>query len=165
MTVIAAKVEGDSIVMAADSRVSRGGHGKNTGYQSKIVNGSDFFVGISGSAMVAPMLMAYAKDHGIGTGGDLRIAEWCFEFLAFCNKYTGDWSQEAHLLLAHKTGLYSIYDWLPLRVNDFCAIGSGFEHAEAAMYLGSSPREAVEVSIAMADGCGGAIDVRTMFTE
>lgn len=159
MTVIAARVESDRIVMACDSRVSRGWHGKNTGYPSKIIAGSDFAVGASGSAMVAPLLAAYAKDHGIGSGGDLRVTEWCFEFLEFCKKHTGEFKQDAHLLLAHKSGLYSIYEWLPVRVSDYCAIGSGFEHAEAAMYLGRSPEEACDVAINMAFGCGG--DIKT----
>jgi ATP-dependent protease HslVU (ClpYQ) peptidase subunit len=157
MTAIAAKVEAGKIVMACDSQYSRGWHGKKTGYPEKIVLGSDFAAGVSGNAAVIPMLAAYAKDHGIGSGGDLRIAEWCFEFLGFCKKHTGEWKQEAHLLIAHCSGLYTVHDWLPLQIKDYCAIGSGFEHAEAALYLGKSPAEAVGVAVNMAYGCGGDI--------
>jgi len=163
MTAIAAKVYPGRIVMACDSRMSRGYHGKDTGYPRKIIRGSDFLVGVSGSAIVVPLLAAYAKNHSIGEGGDIRIAEWCFEFLEFCKKYTGDWKQDATLLLAHKSGLYGIEDWLPLPVADWEAVGSGFMHAEAALYMGADPVEAVEVAIKMAYGCGGEVREETLY--
>jgi ATP-dependent protease HslVU (ClpYQ) peptidase subunit len=108
------------------------------------------------------MLAAYAKDHSIGSGGELRIAEWCFEFLGFCKKHTGEWKQDASLLVAHHSGLYAVEDWMPIGVTDYCAIGSGFEHAEAAMYLGKTPAEAADVAINMSFGCGGKIVERTV---
>lgn len=157
MTVVAAKIDGDTIRMACDSQFSRGWHHKATGNPEKLVKGADFVVGISGSAMVLPLLTVYAKDHSIGTGGEARITEWLFEFLGFCKSHTQNWDQDATLLLAHASGLFVVEDWLPLRVHDFAAIGSGFQHAEAALHLGHSAREAVEVAIAMAYGCGGEI--------
>ncbi|HEX5126493.1 MAG TPA: hypothetical protein VFW00_07110 [Rhodocyclaceae bacterium] len=38
------------------------------------------------------------------------------------------------------------------------AIGSGSEFADAALYLGKTAREAVEVAIALDSGCGNGID-------
>jgi hypothetical protein len=107
--------------------------------------------------MVLPLLTVYAKDHAIGSGGEARITEWLFEFLGFCKSKTEEWNQDADLLLAHGRGLFAVEDWLPLRVTDFAATGSGYQHAEAAMYLGHSPRDAVRTAIAMAYGCGGEI--------
>lgn len=47
----------------------------------------------------------------------------------------------------------------PLVIEDKTfAIGSGSEYADAAMYLGKSAREAVEVAIALDSGCGNGID-------
>lgn len=155
MTVIAAKVEENHIVMSCDSQVSRGWHKKSTGYPVKIIDGSDFIIGASGAAVLMPLLSAYSKNHQIGDGGADRIIEWCFEFLEFCKKKTDSWNQEGQLILAHGSGLFVIEQWLPLKIDDFCAVGSGFQYAEAAMYLGKTTEEAVDVAIHMDYGCGG----------
>lgn len=48
---------------------------------------------------------------------------------------------------------------LPFRIeNETHAVGSGRDFAAAAMYLGHSAREAVEVAIALCGSCGGGID-------
>lgn len=41
----------------------------------------------------------------------------------------------------------------------FDALGSGRDYALAAMYLGKTAKEAVEVAIALDNGCGKGIDV------
>ena len=157
MTVIAAKVGKKGIVMSCDSQMSRGWHTKSTGYQDKIIEGSDFMIGVSGSALLMPLLTMYAKNHPIGEGGIDRVTEWCLEFLDFCKKKTDSWNQNGQLILAHHSGLYAIEEWLPLKVSDFCATGSGYQYAEAAMYLGKTTSEAVDVAIHMAYGCGGDV--------
>jgi ATP-dependent protease HslVU (ClpYQ) peptidase subunit len=157
MTVIAAKIEKNKIHISCDSQVSRGNHKKKTGFPGKIVTGSDFFVGVSGDALLVPLLTAYSKNHPIGGGGEERVIEWGFEFLDFCKKRTDSWEQEGELILCHHSGLFLIYDWLPLKIEDFCAVGAGFQHAEAAMCLGKSTHEAVDVAINLAFGCGGDI--------
>jgi len=157
MTVIAAKIIKNEISMSCDSQISRGWHKKSTGYPDKIITGDDFILGVSGSAMVLPLLMVYSKNHKIGVGDEDRIIEWGSEFLDYCKKKTGSWDQSCSMILAHNSGLFMIEDWLPLRIKDFCATGSGYKHAESALYLGESTESAVSVAIALADGCGGEI--------
>lgn len=160
MTVIAAKIENKKIVISCDSRFTKGFHGRNSGYQDKIIEGQDFIIGISGSALLIPLLIMYSKNHPIGDGEIERITEWCFEFLEFSKKKTDSWDQEGQLIIGHKSGLFIIENWLPLKINDFCAVGSGYQHAEAAMYLNASTIEAVDVAINMAYGCGGNITTK-----
>ena len=157
MTVIAARIKDNEVVMSCDSQVSVGWHHKKTGYMDKIINGPDFIIGVSGSAMLMPLLSMYSKNHQIGDGGEERITEWCFEFLEYCKKKTDAWSQPGALILGCASGMFLIEDWIPLRITDFCAVGSGYQHAEAAMYLGMDTEKAVDVAINMAFGCGGAI--------
>lgn len=49
---------------------------------------------------------------------------------------------------------------LPLVIEDkFSAMGSGRDYALAAMYLGKTAKEAVEVAIHFETGCGNGVDV------
>jgi len=160
MTVMAAKIKGNTITMSCDSQVSRGDHSRTEGYMEKIIEGPDFLAGISGVASMLTIMTMYAKNHPVGEGGIERITEWMFEFQEFHEKRTKSWGQNGHVLLAHRSGLFSIFNSVPVQVDDFYGAGSGYQHAETAMYLGKSTKEAVGVAIQMADGCGGKIVTR-----
>lgn len=65
------------------------------------------------------------------------------------------------VLVIEADGTPSIYERTPhpIRYEDpFCAIGSGRDYAMAAMHLGKTAREAVEVACALDAGCGNGID-------
>ena len=65
------------------------------------------------------------------------------------------------LLVIEADGTISLYERTPHPVRyeqQFVAIGSGREYARAAMYLGKSSVEAVQVACALDAGCGNGID-------
>lgn len=69
-----------------------------------------------------------------------------------------DWQP---VLVIEVDGRISMYERtaFPIRREDrFIAIGSGRDFAMAAMHLGRSAREAVEVACALDCGCGNGID-------
>lgn len=70
-----------------------------------------------------------------------------------------DWQP---FLLIETDGRIAFYDRTPYPTwfeQQHYAIGSGRELARAAMYLGKTAREAVEVACALDCGCGNGIDV------
>lgn len=72
-----------------------------------------------------------------------------------------DWQP---LLVIEKDGSISFYDRSrsPVRYEqERIAIGSGRDFAMAAMHLGKSAVEAVEVACALDSGCGNGIDALT----
>jgi len=162
MTVLAAKIYNDRIQISCDSMVSRGWHKKTTGYPDKIIEGSDFIAGVCGDATAMSLLIMYSKNHPVGVGGLDRIVEWCSEFLEFVKKKTNNWGIDSSLILVHKSGLFMIEDWIPMQINDWCAHGSGYKHAEAALFLGHDTDKAVDVAINLAYGCGGKIITRSI---
>jgi ATP-dependent protease HslVU (ClpYQ) peptidase subunit len=165
VTVIAAKVYDDKIVMSCDSMATRGYHHRKSGFPEKIIEGQDFLAGVCGDASVMSLLMMFAKNHPIGEGGVARVVEWCAEFLEFAKNKTDSWGGDASLVLAHRTGLFIIDGWIPLAVKDWCAHGSGYQHAEAALYLGHDTEKAVDVAVNMAYGCGGNIVTKSISTK
>jgi 20S proteasome alpha/beta subunit len=69
-----------------------------------------------------------------------------------------DWQP---ILVIEEDGTPSFYERtpFPIRFEQGCvAIGSGREFARAAMYLGQTARQAVEVACALDAGCGNGID-------
>lgn len=73
-----------------------------------------------------------------------------------------DWQP---VLVIEADGSVSLYERTPFPVRyeqKFAAIGSGREYARAAMHLGKTAQEAVEVAIALDSGCGNGIDTLTL---
>lgn len=68
------------------------------------------------------------------------------------------------LICVKKDGLYR-YERTPIphKIHDpFYAVGSGRDYALAAMYLGKSAKEAVEVTNALSAACGNGVDVMSL---
>ena len=69
-----------------------------------------------------------------------------------------DWQP---LLVIELDGTPSLYERTPYPVRyeqPFASIGSGREFARAAMHLGKTAREAVELACALDSACGNGID-------
>ena len=104
----------------------------------------------------------------VGGSGDLSfvlaVIEWVREGRQH-DKYPthqrdkDDWQP---ILVVEGDGTTSLYDRTPFAIRyegPHTAIGSGRDYAYAAMHLGKSAREAVEVACALDSGCGNGIDV------
>lgn len=76
-----------------------------------------------------------------------------------------DWQP---FLVIERDGSSSLYERTPFPIRyegPHAAIGSGSEFAMAAMYLGRTAREAVEVACALDSGCGNGIDTLALATD
>jgi hypothetical protein len=72
------------------------------------------------------------------------------------------------ILLVNAQGAILQYESTPHPIeveNPFWAIGSGSHYAMAAMHLGRSARQAVEVACALDPGCGDGVDEIILFLE
>ena len=76
-----------------------------------------------------------------------------------------DWQP---FLVIELDGTPSLYDRTPhpIRFEQVAfSIGSGKDYARAALHLGKTSREAVDVAIALDSGCGGGVDTLTLELE
>jgi len=79
--------------------------------------------------------------------------------------YARDNSDFVAMLVIEKDGTILKYERsaVPFKIESpFYAIGSGRDYAMAAMHLGHSAMEAVEVACALDSGCGNGIDTLTL---
>ena len=146
MSVVSAKVYSDKIVMAADSQVSYGNYKDTSGNFAKMRRINDVLVGGAGSLEELSLMWHYMGTHN-PSGNSLKdILEYLVEFRRWKKDLTGDSSFENNLLIAYNGKLFSAYGIAVVEISNFDSVGCGMKYANAAMYLGHTPREAVRVA-------------------
>lgn len=141
----------DGRTLAADKRALIGSLYRRT---TKIFRRNDCLLGYAGDTDKAEELMAWWVAGAIPK-----------EFPEACRDDSRSW---ASLLVASSEGLLH-YQRTPYPVrydkDQAMAIGSGRDFALAAMHLGKSAAEAVEVACALDSGCGDGVDALAMGAE
>lgn len=146
MSVVAAKVYKDKIVMASDSIIVRG-WSKNTNNDfSKLVEINGMLMGGVGVAEESSLMWQFMKTHKPESPNEKDILEFVIEFAKWKRDITGNYAINNDYLLAYDGHLFVISSMLAYEVTEYCAIGAGEDFANAAMHLGHTPREAVKVS-------------------
>jgi hypothetical protein len=143
MTVIA----WDGKTLAADKRATNG-----TLYRTvtKIFRVGDCLVGYAGDPAFGNEMCAW-----------LRAGEKIADFPTG-QRDKDDW---AGTLVIRSNGVIQKYERTPYPItfeDKHHAIGCGRDFALAAMYLGKTAREAVEVTCALDSGCGNGVDTLTL---
>lgn len=143
MTVIA----WDGVTLAADKMTSFGGlHGTTT----KIYRIGEKLVGGCGRTALIQEMLQWIKDG--------------------CNPETfpaqqRDLNESVSMLVVESDGTLLQYETTPWPIvlhNRQWAIGSGRDFAMAAMYLGKTAREAVEITSILCSDCGNGVDELTL---
>lgn len=143
MSVIAGKVYADKIVIAADSIVIRG-WSKKTNF-SKLLQVNDMIIGGVGDATEFSLFIRFAQTHKPETANEKDILAFIVEFSKWKNDYKSGTLENAYLLIFNKH-LFSIEGIYVQEINEYEAFGAGEDYANAAMYLGHTPKEAVKAA-------------------
>ena len=149
MSVVAAKVYKDKIVMAADSIVIRGWSKETSQDFVKINEINEMIVGCVGSAQEGSLMWHYMATHKPASATEKDILEFIVEFSRWKRKLIGDSSIENSYLIIYDGHLFHIEGMLVYEVKDYAAIGAGEDFSNAALYLEHSPKEAVKVACAL----------------
>jgi ATP-dependent protease HslVU (ClpYQ) peptidase subunit len=137
----------DGTTLAADRRVCYGGTICET---TKIFRIDGCLVGGAGEMPYLMAMFEWVRNGRI-------IADYPEH-----QKHKEDWQP---MLLVEPDGTACIYERSPYPVRyaqKHAAIGTGREYARAAMHLGKTAREAVEVACALDTSCGNGIDTLTL---
>ena len=146
MSVVAAKVYDDKIVMAADSILVKGWSKSTNGNFTKINKINDIVVGGTGEAKELSLFWHFIKTHKPAGNTEKDILSYIIEFSKWKQDLILEGLIENNYLLAYDGHLFEIENMFVYEVKDYCAIGAGEDFANAALYLGHSPREAVKVA-------------------
>lgn len=146
MSVVAAKVYKDKIVMAADSIVVRGRSKRIDNGIVKINKINDMIVGSTGYAQELSLMWQYMTTHKPATATEKDVLDFVIEFSRWKRELIGSYSVDNTYLMAYDGHLFQIENMLVCEVSEWIAIGTGEGFANAALYLGNNPRDAVKVA-------------------
>ncbi|MGB5917386.1 MAG: hypothetical protein WBG63_21155 [Phormidesmis sp.] len=160
MTVIAARRTSDAIIFAADTLISDG-FSKVTSSEivySKLIEQNGMVIGSTGDCFEGTMMELFSRNHKPSTTTRLGIMEFLVEFKEWVRKKEGGYSPGNGFLIAYDSKLFRVVQGLDVyEVSEFDAIGAGQDFAKAALHLGHTPREAVEVACKLSLYCSEPI--------
>ena len=146
MSVVAARVYKDKIVMAADSIVVRGWSKRTDHDIVKINEINGMIVGSTGYAQELSLMWQYMATHKPATATEKDVLAFVVEFSRWKRELIGNGSVDNTYLMAYDGHLFQIEDMLVYEVSEWSAVGAGEDFANAVLYLGNSPRDAVRVA-------------------
>lgn len=146
MSVIAARVYKDKIVMAADSIVVRGWSKRTDHDIVKINEINGMIVGSTGYAQELSLMWQYMTTHKPAAATEKDVLAFVVEFSRWKRELIGNGSVDNTYLMAYDGHLFQIEDMLVYEVSEWSAVGAGEDFANAVLYLGNSPRDAVKVA-------------------
>lgn len=145
MSVVAARVYDNQIVIAADSILIKGESKRNANF-SKLFEYNGMIIGGSGSAEELSLMRHYAQAHKPTAATEKAVLEFFIEFARWKNEMNLEMEIQSEYLLAYEGHLFEIESLFVHEVLDYVAIGAGEEFATAALYLKHTPKEAVKVA-------------------
>lgn len=146
MSVVAARVYKDKIVMAADSIVVRGWSKRTDHDIVKINEINGMIVGSTGYAQELSLMWQYMATHKPATAAEKDVLAFVIEFSRWKRELIGDGGVHNTYLMAYGGRLFQIEDMLVYEVSEYSAVGAGQDFANAVLYMGNSPRDAVKVA-------------------
>lgn len=160
MTVIAARKTADAIILAADTMISVG-HAKSTDaamVHSKLFEQNGLVIGSTGDCYESTLMELFTRNHKPVDSSRLAIIDFLVEFREWIQKKDVKHNPRNGFLIVFDGKLFRIYGGLEVyEVKEFDAIGAGEDFAKAALHLGHSPSEAVEVACKLSLFCSEPI--------
>lgn len=159
MSVVAARVYEDKIVLGADSQSTSYWHNKNS--TNKIYKISeDFVIGGVGYTAHNQLMSMFCETNKPASSRKRDILEFFVQYHDYMKKKDSDYAPRNEWLVAFNGVVYWVTpDLLIDEVKKFHAIGSGHEFAKAALYLDKTIKEAVKVACDLTVFCGEPIEI------
>ena len=147
MSVVCAKVYENKIQIAADSIIVSGWNSKRTDMKfSKLTKINNIIIGAVGEAQETSLMWHYMETHKPKDASEKAILDFIVEF----GKWKKDYGENSRInnsyILAFDKKCFLVEESFVCNVDNYCAIGAGEDFATAALYLGHTPSEAVNVA-------------------
>ena len=161
MSVVACQITDSGYELAADSisvRWATQDKGKRTTF-SKLTAINGLVIGGSGAISELGMMFTFAKTHRPKSAHEDDFLSFLAEFSKWKKDHIGDGGLNASYLVGYQGLVFNITGWAVQQVTSYDAIGAGMDFALAALYLGHSAKEAVEVATELSIYCEPPVKV------
>lgn len=146
MSVVAARVYKDVIVMSADS-IMCNGWSKSTNTNFVKINAiNEMVLGGCGTAEEMSLMWHYMNTHKPTNATEKEVLNFIIEFSKWKKDLTGNGCVDNVYLLVYDGHLFKIQSMFVYEINNYCAIGAGEDFSNTALHLGHSPSKAVKVA-------------------
>lgn len=146
MSVVAAKVYDDRIVMSADSILTNGYEKEPNINFAKIDEINGIVLGGVGYGDEQSLMWLYMENHQPVEPTEREILNFIIEFSKWKTNLVGEGCLKNEFLIAYKGHLFHICKFMVREIKDYIAIGAGAPYATAALYLGHDTIEAVKTA-------------------
>ena len=156
MSVVACRIlEGGGYEMAADSiMVSYGTQSKGDRDNfAKLSEVNSIVIGGVGYAEESSLLYLFASTRKPASATESGILEFFSDFSEWKHKKVGKYLGGNSYLIGFQGKVFSVQGWYVSEVKSFEAIGAGMDYALAALHLGHTAEQAVEVAIELSIYC------------
>jgi ATP-dependent protease HslVU (ClpYQ) peptidase subunit len=145
MSIIAVKKYTDKIQICSDSQITRGNNKNTTSNKLCYIN-DDFIIGSVGLLNEGNLFNYFCKNHFPNRNDTLAILDLILEFNDWKEKKIKNSVIENHHIIIFDKTIYSHENFDVREITDYHAIGSGYNEALTALYLGKTVKEAVQVA-------------------
>jgi len=149
MSVVAVRVTDKQIIVAADSILCRGWSKSTKGDFTKINKDNGMIIGAVGSAQEASLMWHYMSTHKPSAPNNKAILEFIIEFARWKHDLGSGSDIKNDYIVAFSGKAFLVNNMFVNEISSYEAIGAGEDYANAALYLGHSPKEAVKVACAL----------------
>ena len=161
MTAIALWHYQDRIEIAADSGIFWGGHGMKEDTSVKIKSPrDDLWIAGTGFCSEINLFDLFCSSRHPEANSRHGVLRFFSEFIAWKKTFSEKTTQENTYFLVFKSTPYIIdqgFDVQEIKVSTFNSIGAGMQECKAAMYLGKTPKESVELAIRINTWVSGVV--------
>ncbi|MEL6778115.1 MAG: hypothetical protein AAFO06_12745 [Cyanobacteria bacterium J06597_16] len=165
MTVIAARKTDAAIIFAADSLISDG-HVRSTDadiMHSKLFEQNGMIIGSTGYCHEGTLMELFSRNHKPLTPTRLGVMDFLVEFREWVRQKESGYKPSNGFLIAFEGKLFCVCGGIEVyEVREFETVGIGKDFAKAALYLGHTPKEAVDVACKLSVYCSEPITELTM---
>jgi ATP-dependent protease HslVU (ClpYQ) peptidase subunit len=155
MSVIACKIDNGKIYIAADSVLVRG-YTKSNGLgikHSKLFKQNGVIVGATGTLEESTLFQLYCVTRRPERPDCLSILMFISEFSDWKKTKTGSGIIENFNIVVFEGKAFLVEQWSIVEIDKFAATGAGEDFALAALHLGHSAKEAVEIACELSIMC------------
>lgn len=147
MSVVAVRVKDNGdFDISSDSQWTRGMNKGTCEKRPKLWETNDMVIGAVGTASEINIMRLYSEITKPADTTERAVLDWIIGFNAFHKTKTDAAPENTEFILCFNKMVFAIAGLYFKPVLDYAAIGSGEDFALAALYLGKSTKEAVEVA-------------------
>lgn len=157
MSVVAVKVYKDKIQIAADSAMFYCDTKRTDCTLGKLSKVNNMVIGFVGRTEEGSLMMHYADTHKPLNSNNKDVLSFIIEFSQWKSNITGSSNIENEYIIIYDGKAFYVDGMLVFEVDNYRAIGAGMDFANAAMYLGHTPNEAVKVACELSCWVAGPI--------